>query len=161
MVVRMVMISLWTMRWVDPAVEVFCMVIFSEDLDHTHTRTITLWHSCRQRARWVTSLECSCISCAAGPVLSSYVRAPSRSGAIISSVMCKCELIFLTNTHRHICNRYTVSNGLTHFMCVCFIIPIFKLDLLHESAHHILPDFFFFHKLCADYGWGFVVNFKL
>lgn len=113
---------------------------------HTHTRTITLWHSCRQRARWVTSLECSCISCAAGPVLSSYIRALSRSGAIIGSVMCKCELIFLTNTHRHICNRYTVSNGLSHFMCVCFIIPILKLDLLHECSSHFgwLEALFFF-----------------
>lgn len=158
------MILLWTMRWVDPAVEVFCMVIFSEELNRTHTRTITLWHSCRQRARWVTSLECSCISCAAGPVPSSYIRAQSRSGAIIGSVMCKYELIFLTNTHRHICRRYTVSNGLSHF--VCFIISFLKLDLLHESAHHILADlkyffFFFFHKLCGDYGWGFVMNFKL
>lgn len=49
--------------------------------------------------------------------------------------------------------------------CECFIIPFLKPDLLHESAHHILADlkYFFFslRKLCGDYVWGFVMNFKL
>jgi len=50
--------------------------------------------------------------------------------------------------------------------CVCFIILFLKVDLLHESAYHILADlnyffFSFFHKLCGDQERGFVMNFKL
>lgn len=101
--------------------------------------TISLWHSCRQRARWVTSLECSCISCAAGPVLSSYIRAQSQSGAVLGCLSCVNVNSSFWQIHTGTSARGTQCQMDRLILSVFYNLHL-KLDLLCETAHHILVD---------------------